>query len=260
MWHELARGLRVSLPISTCGVLRTAAVAGTRAVRTGPAMIGYASNTGTRRNLEALRLSGWRILLTPDNPTPRIGLRHGIDNGAWGAFQKQMPFDDKAFGDLVDRSGGEADFVIVPDIVAGGMESLKFSLSWLPRLRHIWKLLLPVQDGMDVLAVSNALHAWSGLGLFLGGTTEWKLKTMYGWGMVAASLNRHYHVGRVNTARRIRLAAEVGAQSFDGTSATMFSCTLPLLEAARQQPSLLAPNRTKGEDSPGTGTNEVQAR
>jgi hypothetical protein len=59
--------------------------------------------------------------------------------------------------------------------------------------------------------------------------------------MVAAAWRRHYHVGRVNTARRIRLCAEAGADSFDGTSVTMFSCTLPLLESARRQPSLLAP-------------------
>lgn len=205
------------------------------------AMQGYASNTGTRRNLDALRDAGWRILLTPDNPTPRVGLRHAVDNGAWGAFQKQTPFDAGAFTELVERAGAQADFVIVPDIVAGGMESLKFSLLWLPKLRHIRSLLLPVQDGMDVADVSKVLHAWPNLGIFLGGSTEWKLKTMYGWGMLAAALNRHYHVGRVNTARRIRLAAEAGADSFDGTSATMFSCTLPLLEAARQQPSLLIP-------------------
>ena len=34
------------------------------------------------------------------------------------------------------------------------------------------------------------------------------------------------HVGRVNTARRIRLCAEAGVNSFDGTSATMYACTL----------------------------------
>jgi hypothetical protein len=123
------------------------------------------------------------------------------------------------------------------------MESLAFSRSWLGRLGTVWKLLLPVQDGMETAAVAEMLQAHRNLGIFLGGSTEWKLKTMYGWGMVAAAFDRHYHIGRVNTARRIRLAAEAGAQSFDGTSATRFSCTLPLLEASRQQPSLLIPER-----------------
>ena len=209
-------------------------------------MIGYASNTGTKRNLEALRNHKWRILLTPDNPTPRKGLRHGVDNGAWKAFQQQQPFDEIAFSRLVEAHGAAADFVVIPDIVAGGMKSLDFSYSWLPRLKTLKRLLLPVQDGMDVFSVASVLHEFPGVGIFLGGSTEWKLQTMYQWGVVSATINRHYHVGRVNTVRRIRLAAEAGADSFDGTSATMFSCTLPMLEAARQQPSLLSPTQDMG--------------
>jgi len=61
--------------------------------------------------------------------------------------------------------------------------------------------------------------------------------------MVAAERRRYFHVGRVNTARRIRLCAEAGADSFDGTSVSRYAQTLPLLESARQQPSLLAPYR-----------------
>jgi hypothetical protein len=207
-------------------------------------MIGYASNTGTKRNLEALRAHGWRILLTPDNPTPREGLRHGVDNGAWKAFQKQQPFDEKAFAGLVERHGASADFVVVPDIVAGGMKSLDFSMGWLSRLCHLKLLLLPVQDGMDVTTVSKVLRDETNLGIFLGGSTEWKLKTMFQWGGVAAGLDRYYHVGRVNTRRRIRLCAEAGADSFDGTSATMYSQNLPMLDDARRQPSLLTPRAT----------------
>lgn len=205
-------------------------------------MIPYASNTGTKRNLQALRDNGWRILLTPDNPTPREGLRHGIDNGAWGAFQKHQPFDAERFKGLVERHGGAADFVIVPDIVAGGMESLEFSRSWLTYLKPIRNLFLPVQDGMDTLAVGTLLSSWTGLGIFLGGTTEYKLRTMYGWGMVAHSRCRPYHVGRVNTLKRIRLAAEAGADSIDGTSATMYSCNVAMLDSGVRQPSLLRPD------------------
>lgn len=206
-------------------------------------MLGYASNTGTHRNLDALRAAGWRLLLTPDNPQRRPGLKYGIDNGAWKAFQQQQPFDAPRFEGLVAKHGADADFVVVPDIVAGGQQSLQFSLSWLPRLKGIRRLLLPVQDGMFVEDVLRTLRAWPNLGIFLGGSTEWKLATMHDWGIAAATLDRHYHIGRVNSRRRIRLGAESGATSFDGTSATMFSCTLPLLEAARSQPSLFSPRK-----------------
>ena len=205
-------------------------------------MIGYASNTGTKRNLAALRDAGWRIMLTPDNPTPREGLKHCLDNGAWGAFQKGIPFDCGRFEKLVDTAGLKADFIVLPDIVAGGGNSLAFSVSWLPRLNSYRSLLLPVQDGMDPKAVLAILRAWPHVGIFLGGTTEYKLATMHDWGVAAAALGRWYHVGRVNSRRRIRMAAACGATSFDGTSATRFSCTLPLLDAARRQPNLFAPH------------------
>lgn len=206
-------------------------------------MKGYASNTGTKRNLNALRAAGWNILLTPDNPTPREGLPHALDNGAWKAFQQKQPFDERAFGKLVNASGESAEFIVCPDIVAGGMKSLEFSLSWIHRLPTHSKLLLPVQDGMDVFTVAAILQPDPRLGIFLGGSTEWKLKTMGEWGELAAIMNRHYHVGRVNSRRRIKLCEEAGADSFDGTSATMFSCTLPLLESARQMRSLFTPFR-----------------
>lgn len=204
-------------------------------------MIPYASNTGTLRNLAALRAAGWRILLTPSKPYPREGMRYGVDNGAWSTHNSGLPFDVQGFESLVERHGGGADFVVVPDIVAGGNASLDFSLSWLQRLAHTKLLLLPVQDGMDPQAVGAVLREHRNLGIFLGGSTEFKLRTIYGWGIVAHSMARWYHVGRVNTARRIRLCAEAGADSFDGTSATMYCQTLPLLNESRKQPSLLSP-------------------
>jgi hypothetical protein len=209
-------------------------------------MIAYASNTGTRRNLEALRKNSWRILLTPDKPTPKDGLQFAIDNGAWKAYQQKTPFDYAAFEDLVTRWGCAADFVVIPDIVGDGAASLQFSVEWLPKLRHLKHLLLPIQDGMTAHDVGMVLRQNVKVGLFLGGTTEYKLREMYAWGMVAHAWRRHFHVGRVNTQRRIRLCAEAGADSFDGTSASMYSCTVPELEAARRQPSLLTPAAQTG--------------
>ena len=210
-------------------------------------MKGYASNTGTKKNLQALKEHDWGILLGPDNPTWRKGMSNAIDNGAWGCAQQGVPFREKPFMDLVEKHGAAADFVVVPDIVAGGMKSLEFSLSWLPRLKHLKRILLPVQNGedgipdIDIKSASDVLRDMPNLGLFLGGSTKWKLSTMYDWGIVAKVMDRYYHVGRVNTGKRIRLAEEAGADSFDGTSATMFSCTLPMLDCARRNRSLLTP-------------------
>jgi hypothetical protein len=205
-------------------------------------LIPYASNTGTRRNLSALREAGWRILLTPDNPRPPERLQFAIDNGAWGMRNLPLPHDFSSFADLVNRYGCAADFVVLPDLVGGGMDSLSLSISWIPKLRALKNLLLPLQDGMTPEEVGKILREHRNVGLFLGGTTEFKLREIYAWGCVAGTWRRWYHVGRVNTARRIRLCAEAGATSFDGTSATMYSSTVPLLDSARKQPSLLAPS------------------
>jgi hypothetical protein len=170
-------------------------------------------------------------------------MRFAIDNGAWKSFQQKTLFDSRGFENLVEQWGCAADFVVIPDIVGGGDQSLAFSVDWLPRLHSIKHLLLPVQDGMTAGDVGMVLRQNVKVGLFLGGTTDFKVREMYAWGMVAHAWRRHFHVGRVNTARRIRLCMEAGADSFDGTSATRYSVTLPLLDGANRQPSLLTPAR-----------------
>lgn len=202
-------------------------------------MIPYAVNTGTRRNLAVLREAGWRLMLTPDNSTPREGMRFAIDNGAFS----KGGFNSDGFARLIERLGCAADFIVLPDIVAGGKNSLDLSVSWIPKLRGLRKLLLPIQDGMTAHDVGMVLRQNVQVGLFMGGSTEFKLRELYAWGMVAHAWNRHYHVGRVNSRRRIRLCAEAGADSFDGTSVTRYSVTLPLLDTAAKQPSFLTPAR-----------------
>lgn len=205
-------------------------------------MIAYASNTGTKRNLTELRKYRWRVLLSPKNPVPRDGLMFAIDNGAWSCYTQKEPFDMSGFNRLVEAHGGAADFVVIPDVVGEGKKSLKTSEKWIrEKLNGMPKrLLLAVQDGMTVDDVGAFVRHWH-VGIFLGGTTEWKLKTLYEWGCVAHALDCYYHVGRVNTMERIRLCAEAGADSFDGTSATMYSCNVRKLDSARKQPSLLTP-------------------
>ena len=206
-------------------------------------MIGYAPSDGCRQKMEKLRDCDWRLLLTPTHPTPYRDLRFAIDNGAWTAYKNNTPFDSEAFEALVERLGCAADFVVLPDIVGAGNDSLAFSLSYLPRFHNLKHLLLPIQDGMTAHDVGMVLRQNVKIGLFLGGTTEFKLQSMYAWGMVAHAWKRWFHVGRVNTIRRIRLCAEAGADSFDGSSVTIFSDKLQRLDFATKQPSLLTPER-----------------
>jgi hypothetical protein len=194
--------------------------------------MGYASRTGTRRNLSALRSAGWRLLLSATGVHRTEGFRYAIDNGAWTAFQQGRPFDSAAFERLIWTHGSGADWIVVPDVVANRVASLRMTSWWLPHLDR-FRLLVAVQNGM----VPADVRPWLGArcGIFLGGDTAWKLETMRGWGDVAAEAGCHYHVARVNSAKRIARAQEAGANSFDGTSASRFSDSLGRLDRAVRQ-------------------------
>lgn len=200
-------------------------------------MAAYASRTGTRRNLAALRGAGWRLLVSARGVLRHEGFPYAIDNGAWTAFQKGEPFDVPAFENAVAWGAEGADWLILPDIVGGGLDSLRFSMEWAPRLDGVCPLLLSVQDGMTPADVESIVGPH--LGIALGGTTEWKESTLAVWGALSRRVGAYFHVLRVNSCRRIDLCRDAGADSFDGSSVSRFAKTLPLLDGARRQLSLL---------------------
>lgn len=202
-------------------------------------MILYASRTGTRRNLAALRQHGWRLLVSRAADWRSEGFPYAIDNGAWSDFQAGRSFDEDRFDQLVDRMGAGADWVVLPDIVAGGRASLDLSLRWSNRCLSACSLvLLAVQDGIEPEDVRP--YVGPRVGIFLGGSTEWKIARMLDWGRFAREMGCHYHVARVNTRGRMRLAAAAGAASVDGSSASRFAKTTEPLTSWASQPDLLA--------------------
>lgn len=199
-------------------------------------MIGYATATGTRRNLEAMRSHGWRVLMTPDTHDRRLtpaGMRYALDNGAWGAHQRGAVFDVAAFDRMRAAWQCDADWIVLPDIVAGGLASLDFSLTWKGKIETPRLQLIAVQDGMTPEDVAPYLG--DQCGIFVGGSTEWKLDTLTHWGKLARRRGCYLHVARVNTVRRIIRCQDAGADSFDGTSVSRFAVNTPRLTAAIQQ-------------------------
>lgn len=204
-------------------------------------MIAYASRTGTRRNLDALRRAGWRLIVSARGALRTEGFPYALDNGAWTSFQRREPFDAAAFERAIALLGAGADWIVVPDIVMGGIASLNFSRAWLARLQHHRSLagvtfLVAVQNGMAPGQVRDLVGPR--VGIFVGGDTAWKLATMAGWARLAHAKGALCHVGRVNSARRIRLCAAAGVDSFDGSGVSRFASALPPLERARRQGDL----------------------
>lgn len=213
-------------------------------------MICCASRTATTRNIAALKGAGWGWIVGPlDQRGPRLhGMRHALDNGAWPAFAQGVPWDERAFRRALDDFGPTADFIVLPDVVADREASLARTHAWLPELLARpdlgrARLLIAIQDGMTFADIEPLLIN-PRVGLFIGGSTEWKVASIIPLSIWAKERGRYVHVGRVNTARRIAICAAGGVDSIDGTSATKFAKTLPLLTGAASQPDLLAPPRS----------------
>jgi len=140
----------------------------------------------------------------------------GFDNGAFGFWKKGLKFDEKAYSKRLNKAIIKYDdnpyIAIVPDIVAGGMESLKFSLKWLPQLPPIWPWYLAVQDGMEVKSVLDVIDYFSGI--FLGGTDDYKKYAGY-WCKLAHHCGKKFHYGRVGTLSKLAHAIMIGADSLD---------------------------------------------
>lgn len=219
----------------------------------------YATYTNTRQNLAALAAAGIGLVVGPDQldrvrplDVPTWGYRYIVDNGAWGAFKAGGQFDGARFWRVLQRwgrvwqSSQAPDFVVVPDIVAGGLDSLALSLRWLPYVRQYGHPMIAVQDGISVEDVEE--HIGPGCGIFLGGSTAWKWATMPAWAAVAKVYRARIHVGRVNSTRGIMACRAHGIDSADGTSASRFSVNAPALgEACRGAyqlglPACLAPS------------------
>jgi hypothetical protein len=209
-------------------------------------LICYASRTGTKRNLAALRAAGWGLLVSRAWEWRTEGFtRIAGDNGAWSDHQAGRAFNADGFERFLEWLAAQPvvpDWIVLPDIVAGGRASLDLSLRHLNRCLAVAPLvLIAVQDGM--VPADLVPHVGRSIGIFLGGSTEWKLANMRRWGEFCAAHRLHYHVARVNTARRYRLAHDAGAGSVDGSSASRYSVTLPALDFASRQPDLWAPVR-----------------
>jgi hypothetical protein len=203
-----------------------------------PYMRAYTSVTNNKTTLAALHAAGWRLLVSAPDQRQPVGFAYAIDNGAWSAHINKKPFDFGAFEASVDALGTGADWVVAPDIVAGGLTSLRLSEAWVPRLLgRVERVLIAVQDGMSPDDVRPMLEARpKDLGIFLGGSTEWKVANIPVWAVLAEEVGCYYHVGRVNTVKRIRMCRYARAHSFDGTSPVKFPKSLPLLDNARKEP------------------------
>lgn len=187
-------------------------------------MISYCGETRSRKLRARLAARGFRLLVQRGRVgKAAVDLWPGwaLDNAAFADFKAGRAFDEPAFlGDIAAVTlmapGRRPDFVVLPDVVCGGLNSLRLSTSWLDRLGSLGlRLALVVQNGMAPTDLPWADPRWSVL--FVGGDKAWKLATMGQWAREAHAHGRTCHVGRIGSALRYRAALHDGVDSIDSS-------------------------------------------
>lgn len=105
-------------------------------------------------------------------------------------------------------------FAVAPDVLADMEATLERSLPVLDVIRGLgYPAALVAQDGAEHLTLPwEAFDA-----LFIGGTTAWKLSDeAFEVAQAAICRGKWLHMGRVNSAKRVRLAYLWGCDSVDG--------------------------------------------
>jgi len=147
------------------------------------------------------------------------------EHGAWpwaadnDCFQGLDPHAYFAMLDALVGMPGRCLFVTVPDVVADARATANlFEVWWGAVARRGLPAALVAQDGLEYLQRWLPM-VWPRIdALFIGGSTEWKLgSSAEALAAEAKRRGKWIHMGRVNSARRIRYAASIGCDSVDGT-------------------------------------------
>lgn len=177
----------------------------------------FVGQTRSRKLVARLAELGIGEMTQPDEYPPRRR-PYVLDNAAFKSFKAGRPLDEEAFRVALDACKQDPPaFVVVPDKVAAGMESLEYSMGWVEecRERSGAPCYLVVQDGMEKRDVEYALDNFDGL--FVGGTLGWKIRTGEKWVTLAHDHGKPCHIGRVGTPRRVKWALRIGADSIDSS-------------------------------------------
>ncbi len=161
------------------------------------------------------------ILLTPNASLKRertvgAGVPIAYDNGAYSNWINGTGFDEYLFLKTLSNLTQKhipLEFIVCPDIVAGGMKSYDFSMRWKERLAGFNNLYLAVQDGMPTTVNLDGFA-----GVMVGGSTEWKWRSAGEWADIVHSQGKRCHIARTGSIGKLKRADELGADSCDSTS------------------------------------------
>lgn len=136
---------------------------------------------------------------------PQYYMPYALDNGCF------TNWDEFAFFEMLRRTYGlhKPLWVCCPDAVADAELTFKRWTNYSKRILDLnFRIAFVVQDGMEPQDIPKEAYA-----VFVGGSTDWKLKNAEKF----IGKTPWFHIGRVNTIKRINWAKRIGADSVDGT-------------------------------------------
>ena len=182
----------------------------------------YIARNGNKERMKAIRNSDLLgLMFNIDDHThykdPYEGI-HAVDNGAFSAFISGVPWDSATFLNALSKYK-TPDFIVIPDIVAGGKASLRHSRIWRQYLPDRFTWFLAVQDGLAPTMIPDDLLRKIG-GIFVGGSMDWKLRTAEDWINFAHGRGLKAHVGRIGTLQGLLNMQRKQADSVDSSNYT----------------------------------------
>lgn len=136
-----------------------------------------------------------------------------------GAFSDR--FDETKWWAFLTRNAHAAAtclFAVAPDVVGDAVATEARSTPWLGKIRDLgYPVAYVAQDGLE-----DHPPPWDQFDvLFIGGSTEWKLGPHARAAVrEAKARGKRVHMGRVNSEKRYRYAAQIGCDTADGTYLT----------------------------------------
>lgn len=141
-----------------------------------------------------------------------------VDNGAYSAWRSGKEWSGDKFLRHIDRvheTGLTPDWVVIPDVVGDGRQSIAQSWKWVDRIPDEWPKLLALQDGYTLEAAEHFAPLIAGV--FLGGLPQFQWSTAHDWLAWCRERDLVFHWGGVGKLWELKAAHDMGADSVDSS-------------------------------------------
>lgn len=169
-------------------------------------MIVMPANNSNAHKLEKQYPGRMGLLLGPSGWRDPKSLTYACDNDCFSVWSKGKAWSEDLWWAMlgkVDSCESRPRWVAIPDVVGDAVATYQRWTKYAPRVadRFEFPLALVVQDGMTPKSTQEfiAANAVQPEVVFVGGTTEWKRKTLWHW----CHTFPRVHVGRVSRWDRV---------------------------------------------------------